>query len=169
MICRSCWALTRSDAPPVFMLYLYPLPATVKLISLYMAPASHAPTHSQSWLSQGCGHWGSHLTEQVAWLQVCPPAAKANAAYFQCTLVRFFHTFPLVFKLFELKRSLWCEERSCILRRNCLGFFFLGVCVCVILPMVIFVVCYISCYGNVAWHLLSNTAQLAQAHKAGEW
>lgn len=111
--------------------YLRPLPATVKPIAPYKALwATPQPTLALCWVSQGSGHWRSRLTEQVAWLQVRPQQRRLMQPIFNAPWCVFSTSaFSAFFYYFQLKCSLRCEERSCILRRN--GVFYFEVCVCV--------------------------------------
>lgn len=71
--------------------YSYPLPATVKLIALYMAPrATPQPTHTLLSVT-GMRPLKITLDRASGLAAVPPPAVQANAAYFQCTPVRFLH------------------------------------------------------------------------------
>lgn len=171
MICLSCWAPTWSDAPPLclccmcFICILY-LPQLNSLLCIWPREPHPNPL-TLCWVSQGCGHRRSHLTEQVAWLQVRPQQRRLMQPIFNAPWCVFSTSaFPLLFIIWvKMQSSMWREVVH--IEGKSSGFFEVGVCV--ISPVVIFSVCYMSYYGNVAWHLLSNTAQTAQAHKAGKW
>lgn len=92
VICLSCWAPKRSDAPPPCLCCMYFICILyLKPIALYIAPrATPQPIHT--WLSvTGMRPLKFTLDRASGLAADPPPAAKANAAYFQCTLVRFLH------------------------------------------------------------------------------
>lgn len=108
------------------------------------------------WVLQGCSHWSSHLTEQLAWPQVRPQQRRLMRPIFnapRCVLST--SAFPLLFMTWvKMQSSMWIEvmhteEKSPGFQR------WVGV----ISPVVIFLVFHMSCSGNVAWHLLGNTDQ----------
>lgn len=95
--------------------------ACVLFLSLYLPPWNsllciwprepHPNPHTLSWVSPGCGQWRSHLTEQVAWLQLRPQQCRLTQPIFNAPRCVFATSaFPLLFIIWVKMQSwVWRE------------------------------------------------------------